>query len=95
MAVIKTTTLADLVVLLAHFATLKAGQPDDGLAEIASSDAVAVAAQVDQLLDASFSDQGVTPTEIARDEDFLRRVCLDLAGRIVRHGAGLVSRTQD
>ncbi|MCA9110971.1 MAG: DUF1549 domain-containing protein [Planctomycetaceae bacterium] len=82
MSVIKTTTLAGLVVLLAHFATLKAGQPDEGLPQIASSDAVAVASQVDQLLDASFSDQGVTPTEIARDEDFLRRVCLDLAGRI-------------
>lgn len=47
-----------------------------------SPDAQAVAAQVDRLILAELQRAGVEPAGRASDEDFLRRVCLDLAGRL-------------
>lgn len=44
--------------------------------------ALEVAAAVDRLLDEEFGRQSVTPAPMCRDEDFLRRVTLDLGGTI-------------
>lgn len=41
-----------------------------------------VAATVDRLLEAEFARRGVAPAPLCTDEDFLRRVTLDLAGTI-------------
>jgi hypothetical protein len=49
------------------------------LAEASSAD---VAAQVDGLIHQSLAEQGIAAAEGAADEDFLRRVSLDLAGTI-------------
>lgn len=40
-----------------------------------------VAAEVDRLLNRSYDDVGATPAPLCSDEDFLRRVAFDLAGR--------------
>lgn len=40
------------------------------------------AAAVDQVFAVSWSDEGVTPAKVASDSEFLRRLYLDLAGRI-------------
>lgn len=61
-----------VITLTAVTATNAAGPP--------ASDEVA--AQVDRLLESSFRDQSVTPAPLTNDEDFLRRVYLDLAGTI-------------
>ncbi len=82
MSLTKSTALLSMIALLALSATLEAGKRPEGLPVLTSTDAASVAAQVDALLDASFVEQDVTPTRTARDEDFLRRVALDLAGRI-------------
>lgn len=71
-----------LPALLSVVPCLDAGQKPDPLPLLPFADASSVARQVDSLLDTSFDEQGITPTSPARDEDFLRRVTLDLAGRI-------------
>ena len=43
---------------------------------------VSVARQVDQLIEKSLEENGQKVTQAASDEDFLRRITLDLAGRI-------------
>ncbi|MCA9078490.1 MAG: DUF1549 domain-containing protein [Planctomycetaceae bacterium] len=78
----KVTSLTGLLVLLAMILPVKSGEKPEFLPQLTSTDALSVAEQVDSLLDASFVEQGVTPTAPAHDEDFLRRVTLDLAGRI-------------
>lgn len=45
-----------------------------------------VAATVDRLLEKEFARQGVSPAPLCTDEDFLRRVTLDLAGTIPTPG---------
>jgi hypothetical protein len=45
-------------------------------------DPMAVAAEVDRLILAGLEEARVTPAGQTSDEDFLRRVCLDLAGRL-------------
>jgi hypothetical protein len=45
-------------------------------------DEVPVAAQIDALIEARAADAGVAPAPIADDAEFLRRVTLDLAGRL-------------
>jgi hypothetical protein len=54
----------------------------DRLPVVRSKTAAAVAEKVDAVIEQQLSAQGVTPTGIVSDEDFLRRVSLDLAGRI-------------
>lgn len=44
-------------------------------------DAVSMAEKVDQLLEAELKKANITPAPLANDEDFLRRVTFDLAGR--------------
>jgi len=46
------------------------------------ADAQALAAKIDQLLDRRMADAKVVPAPLANDSEFLRRVYLDLAGRI-------------
>ena len=41
-----------------------------------------VASEVDRLLEETFRTEGLTPAPLTRDEDFLRRIYLDLAGTI-------------
>ncbi|QDU51803.1 DUF1549 domain-containing protein [Gimesia panareensis] len=41
-----------------------------------------LAAKVDQLIEAELKKSGITPAPLANDEDFLRRVTFDLAGRM-------------
>ncbi len=52
------------------------------IGQAADSSSEDVAATVDRLIQAELSQAGVTPTERCRDEDFLRRVSLDLTGRL-------------
>ncbi|MDB5312012.1 MAG: hypothetical protein JWO38_6214 [Gemmataceae bacterium] len=47
-----------------------------------SADAAALAARIDQLLAEAWAAKRITPAEPAADTEFLRRVYLDLAGRI-------------
>ncbi|SFI17501.1 DUF1549 domain-containing protein [Planctomicrobium piriforme] len=51
-----------------------------------SPDAIETAAQVDQLLGQHFASEGVTPTGLVCDEDFLRRASLDLGGTLPTPG---------
>ncbi|MCI0459343.1 MAG: DUF1549 and DUF1553 domain-containing protein [Gemmataceae bacterium] len=56
-------------------------QPAKGVAAPAL-DARALAAKIDEHLAASWKDAKITPAPLASDSEFLRRVYLDLAGRI-------------
>lgn len=47
-------------------------------------DAQALAARIDQLIENRWKEAGVKPAELADDAEFLRRVHLDIAGRIPR-----------
>lgn len=47
-----------------------------------SKSAAAISARIDEMLTASWEKQRITPAEAATDAEFLRRVYLDLAGRI-------------
>jgi hypothetical protein len=47
-----------------------------------SKDALALAARIDKMLGAAWAAQKITPADDATDGEFLRRVYLDLAGRI-------------
>jgi hypothetical protein len=50
----------------------------------AASDPYALAAQIDELVDKHWVEQGVVPAPMADDAEFMRRVYLDLTGRIPR-----------
>ena len=56
--------------------------PPDPAAE--HRDALALAAKIDQVVAARWSARGVQPTEPADDAEFMRRLSLDLSGRIPR-----------
>src|SRR5215472_13719729 len=47
-----------------------------------AQDARALAARIDQLIQARWAAHGVTPAPRTEDAEFIRRVFLDLAGRI-------------
>src|SRR5262245_47870467 len=47
-----------------------------------SAKAAALSARIDEMLAATWSAQKITPAETASDAEFLRRVYLDLAGRL-------------
>jgi hypothetical protein len=64
-----------LLVLLAAPAFLRAGPPDE---------VAALAARIDTFIDAGCAARKAVPAPPADDAEFLRRVCLDLAGRIPR-----------
>ncbi|MEX0728985.1 MAG: DUF1549 domain-containing protein [Planctomycetaceae bacterium] len=46
------------------------------------SNSAAVAAEADRLIDAELQKNGLTPAALTKDEDFLRRVTLDLTGTV-------------
>ena len=60
---------------------IEADQPDL-LPHLDDASADAVAEVVDTMISDRLSEAGLTPAEMTGDEDFLRRVTLDLAGRI-------------
>jgi hypothetical protein len=45
-------------------------------------DALGLSARIDQLIDAGIKDAGIEPAPLADDAEFLRRVYLDVAGRV-------------
>jgi hypothetical protein len=49
---------------------------------VPSADAAALAARIDRMLEEAWAAKGITPAAPATDAEFLRRVYLDLAGRI-------------
>ncbi len=63
---------------------LLAAPPPPALAPEAPAvrDALALAARIDQLIEAAWKENGVKPAAPASDAEFLRRLHLDLAGRI-------------
>jgi hypothetical protein len=61
---------------------LAAGVPAASAADEARIDAMA--ARIDALLEAAWADRGIAPAATATDARFLRRVTLDLIGRIPR-----------
>src|SRR5579884_1070261 len=69
--------LAGLGALLLAGPPLRAAAPDD-----ADRDVRALAGRIDQLLSARYQAADCTPAPAADDAEFLRRVYLDLAGRI-------------
>src|SRR5882724_11980078 len=58
--------------------------PTNLKASTAVLDEPALAARIDQLIAARLAEKGVTPAPLADDAEFLRRVYLDLIGRIPR-----------
>jgi hypothetical protein len=54
----------------------RAGPPSDDVAELAG--------RIDQLIEAGYAENQVQPAPLADDSEFIRRVYLDLAGRIPR-----------
>jgi hypothetical protein len=55
-----------------------------GRAEPPPDDVDALAARIDQLIEAGYAENQVRPAPLADDSEFIRRVYLDLAGRIPR-----------
>ena len=76
------TMTAGLFAMLLIAGSVDAAKQPDRLPKITSKSAEAVAKQVDTLIDGHLRETGVEPLPPASDEDFLRRVSLDLAGRI-------------
>jgi hypothetical protein len=58
-----------------------AGSPSQ---ESPPDDVVALAARIDQLIEAGYAESGAKPAPLADDAEFIRRVYLDVAGRIPR-----------
>ena len=71
-----------LFAVLATAATSVAADPPKAAKPAPSGDALALAGRVDALLAATWAEKGVTPVGPADDHEYLRRVYLDLAGRI-------------
>ena len=70
------------VMALSSSATTAADGQPDLLPRISETSAAAVAGQIDTMISGHLSDMGVSPAALTNDEDFLRRVTLDLVGRI-------------
>jgi hypothetical protein len=68
--------------VLAVPAVLPAAPPARPEKPAASNDATALAARIDERIAAGWTTAGVKPADPADDAEFLRRVTLDLAGRI-------------
>src|SRR5262245_49970102 len=63
-------------------AVLLACGPASGAEPAAARDAKALAEKIDQHIAKCWAETGVQPAPVADDAEFLRRVYLDLAGRI-------------
>src|SRR5688500_7895186 len=68
--------------LLALAGPVAAAEPQKSARPGPSAKAGALSARIDEVLAASWKDQRITPAEPATDAEFLRRVYLDLAGRV-------------
>ena len=76
MQLLKTVRIALLLALLAGWTTVLPQQASAG------DDVADLAAEIDRLIAAEWEAQDVTPAPLADDAEFLRRVHLDLTGRI-------------
>ena len=68
--------------LLGLAGSVESAEPKTPARSEPSKPAAALSARIDELLTASWEKQRITPAEAATDGEFLRRVYLDLAGRI-------------
>jgi hypothetical protein len=75
-------SLLTLSVPLCHSSTFAATKSPAQSKNQQADSAVTVAKQVDEQIEAELKKSGITPAPLASDEDFLRRVTFDLAGRM-------------
>ncbi len=71
-----------LSILLCHSSTFAATKSDSQSTKGQRVDEFSMAQKVDQLIEAELQKSKVKPAQIANDEDFLRRVTFDLAGKM-------------
>lgn len=74
--------LFTLSVPLCHSSTFAATKSDSQSAKRQRVDEFSTAQKVDQLIEAELQKSKIKPANLANDEDFLRRVTFDLAGRM-------------
>lgn len=75
-------SLLTLLLPLCHSSTFAATKSPAQSKNRQSDSAITVAKQVDEQIEAELKKSGITPAPLASDEDFLRRVTFDLAGRM-------------
>lgn len=76
---------------------IRAADPPKPARPEPSADAATLAARIDRMLGSAWAEKGITPADPAADPEFLRRVYLDLAGRIptVAEARAFLADTRD
>lgn len=78
-------TIAGLLIGLALFAAWKGeSSRAQAPASVETPSSAAISRRIDEILAASWSESGLTPTDRSSDTEFLRRVTLDLTGTLPR-----------